>query len=183
VGGDAVFDAETGRQVGSRFSVRGQGQARDVLWEADGKHLLGVGDPGVSRWDVSTGARTVPFTDPTDGQWIDLADDGTLLVTASQSSQARLWDLKAEAPLGAALPDPGLGWIAGGRVPPLPALSSDGQYLAMTGANGTVIWSLDPQLWRDRACQLAGRNMTQNEWVNVMGDIPYSATCDRWPEG
>ena len=114
VGGDAVFDAETGRQVGSRFSVRGRDQARDVLWEADGEHVLGVGSPGVSRWDVSTGERTVPFTEITAGQWMDLADDGSLLVSASQSSQARLWDLEAASPLGAALPDPGLGWVAEG---------------------------------------------------------------------
>jgi WD40 repeat protein len=183
VGGDALFDAETGRQVGSRFSVKGRDQARDVLWEADGEHLLGVGGPGLSRWDVSTGERTVPFTELTAGQWMDLAEDGTLLVTASQSSQARLWDLEAASPLGAALPDPGLGWVAGGQFQPFPALSSDGQYLAMTGANGTVLWSLDPQLWRDRACQIAGRNMTQNEWINVMGRSPYRATCARWPAG
>ena len=53
----------------------------------------------------------------------------------------------------------------------------------MSGGNGTVLWSLDPQLWRDRACHLAGRNMSQNEWVNIMGDIPYRTTCGRWPEG
>lgn len=114
---------------------------------------------------------------------MDLADDGTLLVTASEANQARLWDLQAGVPLGAPFPDPGMGWIALDNLPPVPALSPDGRFLALNGSNGTVLWTLDPQIWRDRACELAGRNMTRNEWANVMGDIPFRATCDQWPPG
>ena len=183
VGGDAVFDAATGSQVGSRFSVRGQDQAIEVLWEPDGDSVLGVGAPGVSRWDVETGERTSPFTETTSGVWVDLADEGRVLVTASRESEARLWDLEAGVPVGVPFPDAGLGWILRDFLPPVPALSPDGRYLAMNGANGTALWSLDPQLWRDRACQLAGRNMTEDEWANVMGDLRYEATCDQWPGG
>mgnify|MGYP001820489819 FL=1 len=122
-GGDAVFDAATGRQVGSRFSVRGQGQAHDVMWEPDGRSLLGVGAPGISRWDVATGERTSPFTEATPADWMDLADDGRLLVTASREGEARLWDLVAEVPVGVAFPDPGLGRLYEDILAPLPALS------------------------------------------------------------
>ncbi|MGI9621474.1 MAG: AAA family ATPase [Acidimicrobiales bacterium] len=181
-GGDAVFDAATGRQVGQRFSVRGQAEAREVLWEPDGLSLLGVGAPGISRWDLTTTERTSPFSEATSSQWMDLAADGRLLVTASDQSEARLWDLEAEVPVGIPFPDPGLmGILRDNRFPPVPALSPDGGYLALNGGNGTVLWTLDPQVWRELACELAGRNMTRNEWVNVMGDVPYSPTCDQWP--
>ena len=136
-----------------------------MLWEPSGQSVLGVGAPGLSRWDVTTGERTSPFTEGTAGDWIDLADDGRLLVTASRQSEARLWDLVAEVPLGVPFPDPGVGQILGDgfSLTPLPALSADGRYLAMSGARGSVLWSLDAHLWRERACQLAGRNMTENE--------------------
>jgi WD40 repeat protein len=184
-GGEAVFDAATGTQVGSRFSVRGQDQAHDVLWEPNGQSVLGVGAPGISRWDVTTGERTSPFTEATAGDWMDLADDGRLLVTASRQGEARLWDLVAEVPLGVPFPDPGTGRILEDSfsLAPFPALSTDGRYLAMSGARGSVIWSLDAQLWRERACQLAGRNMTENEWANVMGEGRHRPTCDQWPAG
>ncbi len=48
---------------------------------------------------------------------------------------------------------------------------------------GTVLWSLDPQVWRDRGCELAGRNMTADEWAKVMGEADYRSTCDQWPAG
>ncbi|MGI9643811.1 MAG: hypothetical protein ACR2O6_00710 [Ilumatobacteraceae bacterium] len=183
-GGDAVFDAGTGRQVGSRFSVRGQAEAREVVWEPHGRSLLGVGAPGISRWDAATGERTSPFADTMSSQWMDLADEGRLLVTASDQAEARLWDLEAEIPIGVPFPDPGLGGIfRDSNLPPVPALSPDGRYLAMSGGNGTVLWSLDPALWREWACQLAGRNMTPDEWANVIGDVAYEKTCDQWAVG
>ncbi len=114
---------------------------------------------------------------------MDLADDGALLVTASELKPGPALDLHAGVPLGAPFPDPGLGRVASDVLPPVPALSPDGRFLALTGSNGSVLWSLDPELWRDRACELAGRNMTPSEWANVMGDITYRVTCDQWPAG
>jgi WD40 repeat protein len=43
-------------------------------------------------------------------------------------------------------------------------------------------WSLDPELWRTRACVAAGRNLTQAEWEQFLppGE-PYRAICPQWP--
>ena len=70
-----------------------------------------------------------------------------------------------------------------GLIPPIPLLSNDGRYLALTGSQGSVLWTLDPVLWRDLACDRAGRNMTPTEWSAVVGDETYRATCDEWPAG
>ena len=49
-------------------------------------------------------------------------------------------------------------------------LDADSATLLASSEDGSLwTWSLDPELWRDLACQLAGRNMTQAEW-DVYGD-------------
>jgi hypothetical protein len=34
-----------------------------------------------------------------------------------------------------------------------------------------------------KACQLAGRNFTQAEWQQFMGNLPYQSTCPDLPPG
>ena len=33
------------------------------------------------------------------------------------------------------------------------------------------------QKWEDRACRIANRDLTEEEWQHYMGDLPYQATC------
>jgi hypothetical protein len=61
--------------------------------------------------------------------------------------------------------------------------SPDGRYLVVSGSKGTAMWALDPELWRDAACEGAGRNMTGEESQGVMGETPYRSTCLRWAPG
>ena len=59
------------------------------------------------------------------------------------------------------------------------ALRPDGKRLAVTADAGFAIWNLDPIDWYRGACQLAGRNLTRDEWDAHIGDLaPYHATCD-----
>jgi hypothetical protein len=41
--------------------------------------------------------------------------------------------------------------------------------------------NLNPDSWREKACKIAGRNLTQNEWRQFFGDKPYHQTCPQWP--
>ena len=34
-----------------------------------------------------------------------------------------------------------------------------------------------------RACLIAGRNLTRDEWNTYLPRQPYRKTCDQWPEG
>jgi len=46
------------------------------------------------------------------------------------------------------------------------------------------LWSTDPAVWRRRACAIAGRNLTREEWkLYLPAGTPYAATCTEWPTG
>ena len=39
-----------------------------------------------------------------------------------------------------------------------------------------------PQRWRERACEVVGRNLTGAEWASHMPNAgPRRKTCDQWP--
>ena len=39
------------------------------------------------------------------------------------------------------------------------------------------IYHVDPSDWETRACEVAGRSLTQQEWQEFLPDRPYHATC------
>ena len=62
--------------------------------------------------------------------------------------------------------------------------SPDGtRLLTGTGNGTTAIWDLDTRHWEDRACRIAGRNLTRAEWREYLPDQPYRRTCSEWPAG
>ena len=45
-----------------------------------------------------------------------------------------------------------------------------------------MIWDLDPAVWRVRACEAAGRNLTRDEWTKFLPEgEPYHVTCPQYP--
>ncbi len=65
------------------------------------------------------------------------------------------------------------------------ALAPDGSALLIAsdlmGTGRVVRWSLNPEDWIERACAVAGRNLTWGEWQQNMGDQPYAKVCDSLP--
>ena len=61
--------------------------------------------------------------------------------------------------------------------------SADSTYLAMLDKDGTpVVWSLDPEDWIAEACGIARRNLTPDEWEQIVGeDVPFTCVCPAWP--
>jgi hypothetical protein len=98
---------------------------------------------------------------------------GLDVVMARSGDAVRLFDLGAGEQLGAAIAVPRADGTEGA------ALRPDGKRLAVTADAGFAIWNLDPSDWYRGACQLAGRNLTRDEWDAHIGDLaPYHATCD-----
>ena len=57
-------------------------------------------------------------------------------------------------------------------------LSSDGHHLLVTTEDGRgVIWDLDPASWPQRACALANRTLTRDEWKTFLPGRPYEPAC------
>jgi hypothetical protein len=45
-----------------------------------------------------------------------------------------------------------------------------------------AVMALDRSTWREEACELAGRNMTEDEWHRYLPDDgPRRATCPQFP--
>ena len=67
------------------------------------------------------------------------------------------------------------------------SLSIDGRWLTVGGEPGlgdraSQIWDLDPEHWAEAACNVAGRNLTRQEWAATIGDLaPYRLTCPDLP--
>jgi WD40 repeat protein len=63
------------------------------------------------------------------------------------------------------------------------SISADGAHMATASLDGSLIfWDLRPSSWAAKACALAGRNLTQDEWTQFVGG-DYQRTCPQWPEG
>jgi DNA-binding SARP family transcriptional activator/WD40 repeat protein/tRNA A-37 threonylcarbamoyl transferase component Bud32 len=106
--------------------------------------------------------------------------DGTLIATKGGDHSVILYDVASGTRIGTpiAIPDDESNWMD---------LSLDGRWLAAggeaaDGQHATQIWNLDPRAWITAACQLAGRNLTREEWAAHIGSLaPYRPTCPDLP--
>jgi len=58
------------------------------------------------------------------------------------------------------------------------SFTPDGLSVVVVSATGSAwLWDVDPSDWETRACELAGRSLTQQEWQQFLPDRPYHATC------
>lgn len=42
-------------------------------------------------------------------------------------------------------------------------------------------WDANPAAWRERACSVAGRNLSRAEWEALLPGRAYRQTCPDWP--
>jgi hypothetical protein len=50
--------------------------------------------------------------------------------------------------------------------------------LTLSTDDGFVTWNLDAGSWAEAACEVAGRNLTDQEWSDHLGELgDYGQTC------
>ena len=113
--------------------------------------------------------------------WIAYSPDGRMVV-ADSGLEARLIDVAHHQPLGPAMEAALLsgavfgehGTVLGTSLPTL----DPNRPLDERGA----VMVIDPPIWRDEACTLAGRNLTEEEWERYLpNEGPRQATCPQFP--
>ncbi len=180
-----LWDVATQTRHGRAMDVPDEGII-DVAFSPDGRTVAAAGGSGIERlWNVE---NQRPATAPLEGQanvvtGITFSPDGRYLADTTLNGGVRLWDAKTGVGYG----DREL--IASDRPvsvepdfdfpePARAAFSPDGRFLAIGGIdNRPMLLRIDPAVWAQRACAVAGRNLTREEWNRYLPDEPYRKTC------
>jgi WD40 repeat protein len=101
---------------------------------------------------------------------LEFSPDSRILGVSGLEPVASLWDVATGTLTGPRL-------TAGSRKAMMD-LSPDGRRLLMTSGNGQgAVWDIDPESWARRACALANRTLTREEWEEVLPGRPYEPAC------
>lgn len=196
------WNVQSGEQVG-QSTARHTSDVLSFAFHPDGKTLVSGSCRGsaieadycnqgeIIIWDTET---REPKREPLalHGGWVtDLAFSATGQLMASAACNSHnpdtgdcttgeiyLWDGLTLLPMGKPLVTPGGGILS-------VALNADGTWLAEGSTDGSVTaWTLDPQTWQTRACNLVSRNLSRAEWVQFIDpELPYEPTCPNLPAG
>jgi WD40 repeat protein len=104
---------------------------------------------------------------------VAFSPDGRILASGTFDGGLTLWDTSTGLPFAPPFKI---------HERPLTSLSfgPDGRSLASGSADAPlVLWSLEVKSWIEYACTTAGRNLTELEWRQHLGDRPYAETCPR----
>ena len=88
----------------------------------------------------------------------------------SNDGKLRLWDLTSGKLVGEPLAGvAGSGW--GTYFP-------DGRHVVAAFDSGLgVVWDVDPAAWAAHACRVANRQLTADEWHDVLPERAYRRVC------
>jgi len=152
-----------------------------VVFSPDGRMLASSStDRTIILWDVASGQPIgQPLTGHTGGVVsVAFSPDGRTLASGSDDRTLIMWDVEGRQPLGQPLTGHSNSvWSV--------VFSPDGQTLASGGFDDTIIlWDVNFASWQGRACHIAQRNLSLDEWRRFVGqDEAYQCTCPDLPPG
>lgn len=171
--GTIIFwDVATRRPLGQPLQSHSLGVI-SMAFSPDGRILAsGSWDQTIILWDVTTRR---PLGPPLAGhntivKSIRFSPDGKTLASAGSDGSIILWDVPTRLPLGLPLKD------HGSEIYYL-SFSSDGKTLTSSDISKTIQWDVDLEVWKSRACRMANRSLTREEWKQYLGDLDYRLTC------
>ena len=163
------WDTRTGAQL---FRRTGAVQATAFDLTTDSR-LVGVGttDGKVLLLDAHTGEQTSAPIQVAAGlvEEIAFSPNGTTFAVGSTDATASLWDLRSRKRLGDPFPP------YPGSVPAV-VFEPNGRLLIIPLANAYE-WPTDVRTWERFACRVAGRDLTPEEWHDLLPNRTYQPVC------
>lgn len=159
-------DGATGSVVGTHL-LQSDGMTGLAFGPGD-RFLVSSSLEQTQLWGLAAGEPRVRT--PIEGSFAALGPRGEWLALATDSGEIRLVDVHTWRAFDATL----------GHQRDLVfalAFSPDAERLASAAEGDVVVWDVSLESWRERACAMARRNLTPEEWDRYLGDRPYVTTC------
>lgn len=173
--GTILFDGESGNRLGviEDDFFNGWSKLARFAVAAGGRLVAATTEGDILVYDLET-LKVLRTLSGTRGfSDVSVNGSGSVAIATGQDHSVTIYDVPSGEQIGDRMIIPDTEAVAG-------AVRSDGKELAMGGGVGRefVIWDLDPEHWVTAACDLAGRNLTPDEWDTYMGDFgEYHPTC------
>ena len=171
-GADIVFGDLDDQRVLSQVHIASWGPRTN--FNHDGSlYAVGGFDGRLGVIDVATG-NFRGLRDPVhDGpiSWVTFSPDDRTLASMGFDGDLTLSDPVTATPRARVQPGPA---NTAGSI----GYDPDGHTVLVGYQDGTVLaYETDPAAWAARACQVAGRSLTEDEWRDAFGDAPRRDTC------
>lgn len=166
-----LWDVELGKPLGLPL-VGHTNWVLNVAFSVDGKILAsGSKDNTVMLWDVLThhpiGPALVGHLHPV---WF-VNFKGRTLITGDGNGTIIRWLAATGEPLSPP--------CHGGTEVESIAIHPNGITVALGGLDGNAyMLHIDQRPWSERACEIANRNLTQEEWISYLSNEPYCTDCE-----
>jgi WD40 repeat protein len=164
-GAGMIWDTATMEPVGEPLG-RGAGDVLDLEFGVSGDVIAVTSASNeITLLDVTSRDPITPIMQSPSGLGIGLAmsPDRTKLLSGG-SDGIQLWDVAGGSSIGRPYPVP---------TPLGPAMQWLGnESFAVVTDRGVETWTTDPDDWRTHVCELAGRSLTDDEWMRFGTDAP-----------
>ncbi|MFC5265725.1 BTAD domain-containing putative transcriptional regulator [Kribbella qitaiheensis] len=142
----------------------------------DGKLVAGTGASGeVVTIDVQRGLikRAAKVGHGDEGLFVQFSPDGSRLVSGAEDGTVSLWDAHTLDLLGTVSISP-----ENKPVGAIPHFTDGSDIVTIAAYDGrTYRWDTRIEQTLAYACEMAGRNLTHDEWTQAFGSRPYEKTC------